>query len=447
MKCVQAVMAMLGVAAFLSMATTTQAVAITNYFWVGGGNVESWTDSANWTSAPTGGSYPGWNTVFVGSDRAIFPDDIGPVVFTNMPTVNLNGLQTGNRKITFCSPLYVDRPSDNSVGGVMSIGSGGVEGTSIRAAAGTYGVASCSVAGNVKADIFGAEASAPVLTGTPVFDVKTFYFAQSQGSGIYGFSTNWNFINVDANKLTFRSASISGPYTLTWLSEPNFNGGRPTFYIVNCGDNANGSINVSSNRFLANVLQLDGWSGSVNRYGIMRASGGTVGVNEIHIGYGNGNTLRTWVGLTNTAIYIRGTGTVALAAWDNRSTNNTLFNVNTGTTTTFDPTGVATQYVDTGSRDRSSVSLNPVDWQNNFAFDQVVLGAGDTIKLVGDANIEGGGTNALYATRMTGLGGGATVKLNGHNVYLLKRPSNVTFDTTGGGRVYGPTSGTLINIR
>lgn len=136
-----------------------------------------------------------------------------------------------------------------------------------------------------------------------------------------------------------------------------------------------------------------------------------------------------------------------LPAWDNRSTNNTLFNVNAGTTTTFDPTGVVTQFVDTGSRDRSSVSLNPADWQNNFAFDQVVLGEGDTIKLVGDANIEGGGNNALYATRMTGLGAGATVKLNGRNVYLLKRPVNVTFDATGGGRVYSPSSGTIMTIQ
>ncbi len=439
----------LGVAAFLSLATSARAgVTITNYTWTGGGDVENWTDSLNWTSAPSGGSYPGWNTIFLGSDRAIFPNDIGPVVFTNMPAVNLNGLQTGNRKVTFCSPLYVDRPGDNTVGGSMIIGSGGVEGTSIRAACGTYVVASCSVGGNVKADTFGAEASAPVLTGTPVFDVKTFYFAQSQGSGAYNISSNWNFINVDANNLTFRSASISGNYTLNWVSEPNFNGGRPNFYIVNCGDNASGSINISSNKLLGNVLQLDGWSGSINRFGSMRGDGGTVDLNEFHIGYGNGNTLRTWVGLTNSTIYIRGIGAVALPAWDNRSTNNTLFDVRTGTKTYFDPTGVSTQYVDTGSKDRNSVARDPVDWQNNFAFDQVYIGEGDIITLVGDANIEGGETNALYATRMTGLGAGGTVKLNGHNVYLLNRPANVTFDTTAGGRVYAPpSSGTMISVQ
>jgi hypothetical protein len=91
--------------------------------------------------------------------------------------------------------------------------------------------------------------------------------------------------------------------------------------------------------------------------------------------------------------------------------------------------------------------LDPIHWQNNFAFDQVFLGEGDTITLVGDANIEGAGTNALYATKMTGLGSGATVKLNGRNVYLLKRPVNVVFDATGGGRVYAPSSGTILSIR
>jgi hypothetical protein len=322
-----------------------------------------------------------------------------------------------------------------------------VEGPSIRAAAGTYGVASCSVAGNVKANDFGAESSAPVLTGSPVFDVKNFYIASSQGGGAYNISSNWNFINVDANNLTFQSASIAGAYTLTWVSEPNFNGGRPNWTIVNCGDYGAGAIDVGSSRLLGNVLKLDGWSGSDNRYGIMRCSGGTVDVNEIHIGYGNANTLKTWIALTNSTIYIRGSGSDAFAAWDNRTTNSAQFDVRTETTTYFDPTGVATQYVDTGSKDRNSVSLNPVDWSNNFAFGQVFIGAGDTITLVGDANIEGAGTNALYATKMTGLGGGATVKLNGHNVYLLKRPVNVTFDATGGGRVYAPSSGTMMTVR
>lgn len=445
----------LGVAAVLSLTTTSHSATIVTFTYTGAGaNPNNWADSNNWSS--TTGLYPGYRH-FTGStggtDVAVITNSLVPV-FTNMvddiggTTMQLNGLTTGTNKVTFTGGIQADRCYDNTVAGNMSIGSGGVEGTTIRAAAGTYGVASCSVAGNVKANDFGSESQAPTITGAPVFDVKNFYIAQSQGSGAYNISSNWSFTNVDANNLTFRSASVSGPYTFTWVSEPNFNGGRPNYYINNGQGDGYGTVNVSSSRLLGNVLWLDGWPGPpLSRCGVMRSSGGVVDLNEIHIGTGNGNAGATWLGLTNASVYIRGTGTVSLAAWDNRSTNNVRFNVSTGTTTYFDPAGVATQYIDTGSKDRNSVLLDPVDWQNNFAFDQVVFGTNDTVILVGDANIEGAGTNALYATRLTGLGGGATLKLNGHNVYLLKRPDNVTFDTAGGGRVYFPKSGTLITIR
>ncbi len=147
-----------------------------------------------------------------------------------------------------------------------------------------------------------------------------------------------------------------------------------------------------------------------------------------------------YMALTNATVFVRGTGT----AWENDSLNNTAFNLRHTTTVTFGSSG-GTLSVDTGSKDRNSVARDPADWENNFAFDKIAIAAGATVTLTGDANIEGGGNTALYATSMVGEGAGATVNLNGRNVYLLKNAANITF--TGAGKVYQQPRGTTLLLR
>ena len=143
------------------------------------------------------------------------------------------------------------------------------------------------------------------------------------------------------------------------------------------------------------------------------------------------------VRLLNTTIHIRGDGT----AWENTSTNAAAFTMSNNTTVTFHNSC----NLDTGSKDRNSVARDPADWVNNSAFDKIFIAEGATVTLVGDANIEGGGNTALYATSMEGLGTGATVDLNGRNFYLLKSAKNITF--IGSGKVYQQPKGTVISVR
>jgi hypothetical protein len=421
----------------LLLLTTTARAQFTNYTWTGGGNQADWTDPANWSSSPAGGTFPGHNTAFLGNDVAIFPDGLGPVTFTNTEARQLNGLQTGNRKITFAGSIQADRTSANGGFGFMTIGSGGVEGTTIRVA-GTYGVGSLSVAGNVKANDFGSNWAAPVLSGTPVFDVKNFYLPGDQGGGTYNIPSTWNFINVDANGLIIRHATyVGGSMSYVWTGTPNFNGGRPSYYF-NMASGEGIPYDVGPYTLVGNVLQLDGWPGGVTRYPILKCNGGTVDLNEIHIAYGFGGSLMTCVKLTNNAtIYIRGTNTtVALPAWDNRSTNNAAFDVRTKSTIAFDTAGaVRTQYVATGSSDLGGTQLT--SWNNNFAFDVVKVGTNTTVMLTGSANI-GGGVTALYATRIIGLGPGATINRNGRKVYTIRSNSGVTFTGAGSTTVLYP---------
>ncbi len=92
---------------------------------------------------------------------------------------------------------------------------------------------------------------------------------------------------------------------------------------------------------------------------------------------------------------------------------------------TLDPVD-GTADLDTGSADRSGDGLQLSDWDNNFAYDVLYIGEGDTITLVGNADV-GGGSNALYARKIEGYGGGSTIDLNGHNVYLQEWATGVTF--------------------
>lgn len=92
---------------------------------------------------------------------------------------------------------------------------------------------------------------------------------------------------------------------------------------------------------------------------------------------------------------------------------------------TLDPVD-GTADLDTGSADRGGDGLQLSDWDNNFAYDVLYIGEGDTITLVGNADV-GGGSNALYARKIEGYGGGSTIDLNGHNVYLQEWATGVTF--------------------
>jgi hypothetical protein len=407
----------------------------TNTYWVGEGDTSNWYDTANWTN--------GWvpdNYTWI----ANFSNNVA-ITFTNTGTVTLNQIiSRGSAKITLgfttvnlvagtgynpSSKLYVGPGGADFGNGTISFGNGG--------------------------NVLQLHGDADLWALRNNHD-NTMDIIQGAGAGYFRIK-NFN-LNGTAGGLKPIKAWRFGTNTLTISSFVHTTGiiqfqGQPTFetaatrpdWSLYSGINEPGGpaiLDLNGYTLQGNILSIANGSAAYRHNCVTNGvAGGTVDVNTLIIG--NGQAM-SYVSLSNTAVILRGAGTV----YDNRSTNQTYFVMTNNCTVTLNPTGGVCN-LDSGSKDRNSVARDPADWANNFAFDKIRIGEGDTVTLTGTANIEGGGnSNAVYATSLIGEGAGATVVLNGHNIYLLKNAENITFDATAGGKVFQKsTQGSIVVIR
>jgi len=422
------------VAAVLAAAMgVTSGWAETYYYRGGGTDPNKWDDPNNWTNAAGSAGYP-WGTG-PEADAAIIPDGFGPSFNAGTVPAYLQRLQTGNMLVTIPSSLTITYNSTNGwQSGIVSIGTGGLT-VNGGIGFGNWAEVGFFSAGPVTMTYLQMCMATPTQTGG-YYNIGTI---KLQGNGT-GQIRAWAINN--ATNTTITSYSHNG-CNHEWAGNPILDG-RPNWDLIDAGVTWNasgGKWDLKNHTLYGNRLRIDGGfpgGGAANPYpDYLVSDGGTIDVNRIQIALGASGNGRSHVRLSNTAIHIRGDGT----AWENNSTNAPAFTMTNNTTVTFHNSC----NLDTGSKDRNSVARDPADWVNNFAFDKIFIAEGATVTLTGNANIEGGGNTALYATSMEGLGTGASVNLNGRNIYLLKKARNITF--IGTGKVYQQADGTLITIQ
>ncbi len=412
----QVVAVCLAATAVASLSGLAQAAS---FIYTGGGAAGNWADPLNW-----GGAGAPVNV----NDDATIPNGFSPTFTTGFPaTPTLTYFTTGNGLVTLPSSLkmiYQGSPwrsdqVDIGTGGLTIVGSGGVEMSS---------EALFRSAGPVTMDHLNMVNAAPQQTGSSTWDITTIRLGNNAAINPY-YVRNWNI--VDGANTTFTQTPSNGSST-RWTGSPVITGGRPQWNLFNAPVNWSqtwGQWDLQSYKLYGDVVQVDGMNGSNPR---LIGNGATVDVNTLRIAYGYSSTDgRAYVDLDNSTVLIQGTGTSSLPAWDNRCQRNTLFDMATGTSVTFDPAS-SPQYVHTGSKDRGGSQASY--WNDNFAFYNVAIGAGDTITLTGTANIEGGGNDALYVKGS--LSGAGTINANSRNIYVagsLTPGSSIgTFTVSGG---------------
>jgi|GEM_PF-2585532 len=423
-----------GMMAALAAGVGASSVWAETFYYTGGGtDPNQWNDPNNWTNAAGSPGYP-WGTG-PEADAAIIPDGFGPSFNAGSVPTHLQRLQTGNMLVTFPSSLNM---TYNSTSGwrsaVVNIGSGGLT-VNGGIGFGFNGEVGFFSAGPVTMNFLQMCLATPTQSGG-YYNIGTI---RLQGNGT-GQIRAWVFTNATNTTITSNGHMGSNH---EWVGNPIFDG-RPNWDLIDAGVTWNasgGKWDLKNYTLYGNQLRIDGGvngGGAANPYpDYLVSDGGTIDVNRIQIALGASGNGRSHVRLSNTTVHIRGDST----AWENNSTNAAAFSMTNNTTVTFHNSC----NLDTGSKDRNSVARDPADWVNNFAFDKIFIAEGATVTLTGNANIEGGGNTALYATSMEGLGAGATVDLNGRNIYLLKRAKNITF--VGPGKIYQEASGTVIVIR
>lgn len=290
----------------------------------------------------------------------------------------------------------------------------------------------------------------PIVQHAGLWEIKT-EFELPRGVIPYEFEiTNYQFTNTAA--WTIRKRSKSG--YVKFSGQPVFWGNIPN-WTLDSSELVGARWDLNGFKMEANSIQIIGSGGTQpngrHSYLYNRVATGEVETPTLQIG-SSGYPLG-YLDLQNCTVTLTGAGTI----YNNLSLNNAgdplhdgtpagPFDIRQNTVFEFAPAG-GTANLNSGSDDRDSQSLDPADWEDNFAFDVIRIAQGAAITLTGGENIGGGTHNALYARRIEGLGSGGTLVLNGRNVYLLEQPQNVTFDVTGGGTVYYPPRGTIVTVR
>ena len=397
--------------------------AATNVDWIGGGNTSDWYDSANWSA----GNVPnnnGWQATISNSVD---------LVFTNTGNLNLNRItMVGTGKVTFAfGQILVSAGIGFTPAGGLTVGSGGVRMNAF--ATGNQSPEYLIANGDLEATSLDWDQVGILTQNAGKFDIALFRIPNANSA--YRYFTNWSFRDGANTTITIKWTREG---TVPFKGAPTFEGGRPDWNVV-CHD-GDTIWDLRGYGIYADSVTLSGTWNNVNKVGLSNAAAtGWVDANSLQVG--TAAQPNHFLALANAAVVLRGSGVV----YNNYVTNNTDFTLRTNTPFTFHPAAGSADE-DTGSEDRNSIDLDPADWVNNFAFDAIEIGDGDSVRLVGTANV-GAGNNALYARRLRGLGSGGTVVLNGHNLYLLEAPRDVAFDGSGGGRAYYPATGTVITIR
>ncbi len=371
---------------------------------------------------------------------------------TNVPS-SLQKFTTGDTLVT------VNNTSTMTFEGISAGPSGGTGGLIFTAGISFKNGDAVLVAdGNFAATSLGWGNTGSITQNGGLFDVSTFSLPKIGTVNIPAYE-------FAANKPTVITAGVTphGTYTLTGTMVFQ-DGHRPNWTLQsNYSTGINSVWNLNGFTMVGNTITIQGGGNPLNRYATLRNTNTVTGGPGAHIdanvlSVGNSNYAAPYLDFTTpVTVTLRGNNTIYINySVNNDGTEKTVageitnwprpFKTDTSTFI-FDPDG-GTASIHTGSEDRNSTDFNPADWKDNFAFDTVRIGDGDTITLIGDANV-GSGKNALYARTIDCVSGTGTINLNGHNIYLLEEPSSsVIFDDSGGGAVYWPIPlGTVILIK
>lgn len=393
-----------------------------DYTWDGDGDGVSWDDEDNWG----GSGYPS-----DGLDRAWIME--AATITSGVPS-SINQIYTGSGAVAI---TYSGSLSFNGIGGAvgpgrLDVGAGGLAFSNATLTF-PHGNSVIAIDGDLTAVATAWGNTGSINQSGGLFYIDTFRLPLAGSIPI----KNWQFGGT--SPATFASSGTTSA-THTFTGTPVFQAGHRPNWSLSSGVNATGNLyDLNGYTILGNTVTLT-QVGGLNRHAYLFDDvGGTIDANQLVIH----NT--SYLNLENTSITLRGSGTI----YDNRSINNDgaaqtiggnpytpayAFDITQNTTVTLAPTG-GTADIDTGSFDFGS-SLGEGSFflgnEDNFAFDVLEIAEGAVITMVGTANWNGGGTNALYANSLIGLGAGATLDLNGHNVYLLNEPVNMTFTGAGG---------------
>ncbi len=395
------VVALVAAAGILWFEQPAPAVLTTFTYTGAGADPNVWGDEENWLNGGVVNGYP--TEVLNGETLAVIPDGKSPSFTTGVS--NLYRLQTGSGTVSFNGGLSCHNASPYNPS--IAIGLGGVSvAGSVYASRGPISTAgNLSITGNLQ-----HWGQSLTQTGGSLTLGGDMIFSEQVDTAIRA----WVFASPYNG--TFRNGSVFDR-TITWTGTPNFAGGRPNYNFVQGGDG--GTWDVGGYTLLGNNLTIGNWSGSTTRYGRMLVSGGTIDVNTLTVNYnGTGYTRWNYLSAQNASIYIRGAGT----AWSIQTEGNADFDITNGTTVYLEPTGGSLS-IDTGSKDRGGNGLDIADFDNNFSFGNLRIGSGNTVTVTGNANIEGGGLNALYVRGALALEDDSTLQLtdlsgNRHNAYL-----------------------------
>lgn len=409
----------------LALGAANAFAASTNVNWIGGGNTSDWYDAANWED----GNVPKNNAW-----RATITSSVD-LVFTNLGNLTVNRITTaGSGHVTLgFNQINCNAGTGYTPSGGLVVGPGGV---TMNKFSSSNGGGYINAGGNLKIASFGWGNTGSIQQNAGVFEFASFLLPISGNTSIRA----WVFTNNTPSTIYWTGY---GGGTYQFVGTPTFlNGHRPHWQLGAGYEDGRNWCDLNGFTMLGDEVRITGAGAPSTRWGrlINDDPGGTVDANKLIVGYNNYR--RAAVQLANTDVVLRGSG----AVYDNRSTNAAAFWMTNAVTVTFDPAAGICD-LDSGSEDRDSTDFDPADWADNFAFDLIRVGDGDTITLLGDANLAAG-NNAVYARTIEGLGAGGTVALNGRNVYLLEPPVNVAFDSTGGGAAFWPMpKGTLVVLR
>jgi hypothetical protein len=367
-----------------------------------GTNPSNWSDPANWS--PSTGFPSGTG------DDVLIPSGTGAISFINTPS-QLRHFTTGDGSITMPSTLTIYRSS--GITGHVNIGTGGITFTAGGLLSDSNGGKVFTSAGTIVSPALHFYDAQPVQSGGH-WDVRNLGLGSGGATASPLLVQSWDIRNAAGMRIgQFGLSGAHDDQNVTFMATPNITGGRPNWDFTNTsGDGGNNSvINLNGFTLYGDRLRLDGrratYGGSILRNTV---AGGTLDLNSVQIALGNQAGARdAYLDLANTTVLIQGTGTV----WENDSTNNTRFSITANTTVTFNPNGASagTASIDTGSTDAGAGGF-----ANNFAFGNVVIGAGDTITLIGNDNTASPANNALYVNGT--LSGAGTINANGRNVYV-----------------------------
>jgi hypothetical protein len=409
-----------GVAMTAARAAMSQ--SFTNFTYTGdGADPSAWNDPNNWTTGGATNGYPDSRCCIVtingsASLTSGIPSQIASLYLaTNGPVI----LRTGALNIYYSSGMGLQS--------YLTVHSNGADFGSADVTA-----ARVTLNGDLTAKSLVLDQYGDITQIAGKLRLQKLQLAYNSSSvSIRGWSFGREIGLISCNHATFN-----------FVGQPTFEDAvRPDWTLFSFSGFA--TMDLKGYTLWGNVLTLGGHPtilGTSSRL-INTTAGATVDVNRIVI-QGGDLTKIAYLALTNTEIIVRGGGT----NWLNLSSNSAAFNITNNTIVIFAPTG-GTACLNSGSQDRHSVTLNPTDWNSNFSFGTIRIDAGATITLVGNDTFGTGQTNAVYAYTIEGIDIGSTVKLNGHNVYLLRRARGVTFDYSGGGKVYQPMAGTIISLR